>query len=108
MKVSDAIVQFLEEHRDEKFCAACLALKLRGTREMTSAIAEVEGRGVRRAYGICSVCGNRRLVASLAAPAPQLVCPTCGQEISHHESVMPTADGQLTHARCAADAQRPQ
>ena len=67
MTLADAVLEFLAEHRDETFCAGCLALKLRGTRGMTSAIVEVEGRGVRRVYGVCSVCGNRRLVASLPA-----------------------------------------
>jgi hypothetical protein len=61
----DAILELLTEHRGESFCAGGLALKLRGAREMTSAIAQVEGRGVRRVYGVCSVCGNQRLVASL-------------------------------------------
>jgi hypothetical protein len=66
VKLSDAILAFLAEHRGETFCADCLALKLRGAREMTSsAILEVEGRGARRMYGVCSVCGNRRLVADL-------------------------------------------
>ena len=69
MKLADAILGFLAEHRGETFCAGCLAVKLRGTRELTSsALFEVEGRGVRRVYGVCSVCASHRLVASLPPP----------------------------------------
>ncbi len=73
MTLADAVLRFLGEHQGETFCAGCLALKLRGTRETSSAIFEVEGRGVRRVYGICSVCRRQRLVASLPPPDDGLV-----------------------------------
>ena len=70
MKLSDAVHAFLTEHLGESFCVECLALKLRGTPDIpSSAIFEVEGRGARHVQGICSVCGNRRLVASLPGSA---------------------------------------
>jgi hypothetical protein len=65
-KLSAVIVAFLREHRGEAFCAGCLALKIKGTRDLASAaIFEIEGWGVRRRHGVCSACGNRRLVAGL-------------------------------------------
>ncbi len=65
-KLSAVIVAFLREHRGEAFCAGCLALKIKGTRDLASAaIFEIEGWGVRRMHGVCSACGNRRLVAGL-------------------------------------------
>ena len=67
MTVADTVLRFLAEHRGETFCSGCLALKLRGTLEIaSSALFEVEGRGVRRVYDICSVCRRPRLVATLA------------------------------------------
>ena len=65
MTLADAVLEFLGEHRGETFCSGCLALKLRGTHATSSAIFEVEGRGVRRVHDICSVCRRQRLVASL-------------------------------------------
>jgi len=65
MTLADEVLRFLAEHRGETFCSGCLALKLRGAPEIpSSALFEAEGRGARRAYGVCSVCGNERLVAS--------------------------------------------
>ncbi len=65
MTLADAVLNFLAEHRGETFCSQCLAMKLKGTHALTSsALFEAEGRGARRAYDVCSVCGNERLVAS--------------------------------------------
>jgi len=73
MTLADAVLGFLSEHRGETCCAGCLALKLRGTHATsaifaTVAIFEVEGRGARRTYGICSVCRRPRLVVNLPPP----------------------------------------
>jgi len=65
MTLAEAVLGFLREHQGETFCSGCLALKLRGTHATSSAIFEVEGRGVRRVYGLCSVCRRQRLVASV-------------------------------------------
>ena len=66
MSVVDTILAFLRKHPSEAFCVRCLSVKITGRPQMaSSAISEAEGRGVWRVYGLCSGCGQRRLVASV-------------------------------------------
>ena len=67
-RLAATILGFLHEHPDEAFCGRCLARKLTGRPNVTSAaICGAEGLGARRTYGLCSICGESRLVASVAA-----------------------------------------
>jgi hypothetical protein len=52
-------------HRGEEFCAKCLSAELFGGRDIDVPMRQVEGSGVRRFHGRCSVCGKLRLVATL-------------------------------------------
>ena len=67
MSLAETIIHFLTERRGQTFCTECIALKVRGARELaSSAILEAEGRGARRVHGRCSVCGKERLVAGVS------------------------------------------
>lgn len=65
--IAEALWQFLESHRQEMFCAACLAMALKATSRLDRALFVAEGRGARRRHGKCSICGKQRLLCGLAS-----------------------------------------
>jgi hypothetical protein len=64
---AEALWRFLEQHRGSMFCTRCLSTAL-GTRgRLDRVVMRVEGRGARRVYGVCAMCGRPRLVCGVAA-----------------------------------------
>jgi len=57
-----ALWSFLVDHRGAMFCSRCLATAIGATSRIDRALMDAEGRGGRRRYGRCSVCGRERLV----------------------------------------------
>jgi hypothetical protein len=57
---------FLERPRGEMFCAACLHMAIKATGRLDLALIAAEGRGARRVYGDCPMCGRPRLLCGLA------------------------------------------
>jgi len=63
--IAQAVTAYLAQHRGEEFCAKCLSAELFGGRDIDVPMRQVEGSGVQRFHGRCSVCGKLRLVATL-------------------------------------------
>jgi hypothetical protein len=62
---NDVVWAFLERHRGTMHCTQCIANALTATRRIDRAILAAEGRGARRQYGNCTVCGKERLLCGL-------------------------------------------
>ena len=52
---------FLEGHRGEMFCTACLQT----TKRIDRTVMEAEGRGAQRRHDRCAACGKVRLVCGI-------------------------------------------
>jgi hypothetical protein len=65
VRQNDVIWAFLEAHRGKMHCTQCIANALASTRRIDRAILAAEGRGARRQYGSCAVCGRERLLCGL-------------------------------------------
>jgi len=62
---SEALWKFLESRRGEMFCTQCISNALMATKRIDRAILSAEGRGARRQYGSCVICGKERLLCGL-------------------------------------------
>jgi hypothetical protein len=61
----DVVWGFLQSHRGQMHCTQCIAKALTSTQRIDRAILAAEGRGARRLYGLCVVCGRERLLCGL-------------------------------------------
>ncbi|MGH7343006.1 MAG: hypothetical protein ACREKH_21180 [Candidatus Rokuibacteriota bacterium] len=59
--------RYLEAHRGQLFCSACLKKALAVVGRIDRAVIAAEGRGATRRYGPCSICRLDRLLCGLAA-----------------------------------------
>jgi hypothetical protein len=66
LNLGRAVWRFLEKHRGRMFCAQCLGRALGVPRRLDRAVIAAEGRGARRHYGPCAICGKDRLVCGLS------------------------------------------
>ena len=60
-----ALWRFLSDHRGQKFCTACLAEGIGASGRIDRVLIAAEGRGARRVYGDCAICGRSRLLSGL-------------------------------------------
>jgi hypothetical protein len=65
LRLQDVLWRFLESHRGDMFCTACLQAALGATTRLDRAMMSAEGRGARRAHTLCSSCGKDRLTCGL-------------------------------------------
>lgn len=61
-----AVWRYLEAHRGQMFCTQCLARALGIARRLDRAVIAAEGRGARRRYAPCVLCGKDRLLCGLS------------------------------------------
>ena len=63
----EALWRFLEQRRGSMFCTPCLSTALESHGRLDRAVMAAEGRGARRVYGVCAMCGRSRLVCGMTA-----------------------------------------